>query len=317
MDTSKKLAMNELTGKPCIFITSLGRTGTHFFGTNMMRMIEGCNSVHEPDIFYFDSELYKKIKEFGLFRMTAGKFFSRYSIRGLNIARQIGTIPDDEIVECIRHMRTNSLENAGAAILLESNCSWSSLVDLLPKAFPNARVAYILRDPRSWICSWLNNAGARYSPLDVRSWFKDTRLTPHHIKGDPNQARWKEMTIFDKFCWFWNAENSFALECANRSDSIKVFRFEDIFCKDNDYEAMIEMLEHLTAFPVGFRPEWKLDRELMGRKTNTEYGDRFPEWDRWEPWQVRSLDDHCGDLMALFAYGEEPEWRERLSQCEQ
>ncbi len=38
--------------RPCIFITSAGRTGTQFLGYKMSHMIEDCTSIHEPDLLY-------------------------------------------------------------------------------------------------------------------------------------------------------------------------------------------------------------------------------------------------------------------------
>ena len=78
------------------------------------------------------------------------------------------------------------------------------------------------------------------------------------------------------------------------------------------FESYTYAEEYLTAFSDDFRPKWELNREMMGRKTNTKYGDKFPTWDKWEHWQVRRLNEHCGELMTRFGYGEEPEWQERL-----
>ena len=163
--------------------------------------------------------------------MTIGKFFSRCSIRGLNIARQMSALSDEEIVECIRQMRTKTLNNLSTSVYLESNCSWGSLVDLLPAAFTNARVAYIIRDPRSWLRSWMNIPTPRYSRHDIRSWFKNSRLTPHHINGDPNRVRWKDMTMFEKSCWFCKWFNVFrdkqgVIFCINNQS--RIFHFFNV-----------------------------------------------------------------------------------------
>lgn len=305
--------MDELAKKHCIFITSLGRTGTNFFGDKMADMIDDCRSLHEPDVLYVDPLLFQKIKEFGFFRMTLGKLLSRYSVRGLNIARQSGRLSDDEILPYLKDMRIRTLGNTKQSVYLEANCAWSSLPDLLSMAFPNSRIVYIVRDPRSWVSSWLNNSGARYSLFDVRSWFKYTRLTPYLINGDRYQDKWRDMTRFEKFCWFWTQENTYALARASLTDAVKIFRFEDLFNEEGDYSSFIHLFKFISDFPDGFKVRWNLKPELLNVKVNPSERKEFPEWRKWSEEEAKILFRHCGDLMEKFNYGKEPAWQKMIN----
>ncbi|MBE9541763.1 MAG: sulfotransferase [Proteobacteria bacterium] len=307
--------MDEVFKKHCIFITSAGRTGTHFFGQNMMHLIEDCSSVHEPDVFAYRLPLktFKRIREFGLLKMTVGKFLPRYSFKGLGIARISGRISDTEAVMCLRRMRFNTFENLRKGVYLEANFQLSEVADLIPLAFPNARIVYILRDPRSWVRSWMNMRGYIYSSRDIRSWFKNMRLTPYHFKDDPYQKRWKKMTRFEKLCWLWSREHAYALECAEKTEAVKVFRFEDLFEKNGDCEIMEQLLQFITEFSDGFKANWTLRPEILKQKTNESVRGSFPEWTEWTSEQVKLLDEHCGSLMRKLGYGNEPEWQVKAS----
>ena len=120
------------------------------------------------------------------------------------------------------------------------------------------------------------------------------------------------MTNFEKLCWAWTRENSYALECASKTETVKVFRYEDLFDKKAGYETFLQMLQFVTSFPDGFRADWTFKPELMKEKVASTSGGKFPEWPEWSDEQVRQIQEHCAVLMKQFNYGNEPEWQERL-----
>jgi len=280
----------------------------------MMQTIEDCTSLEEPDYisgYETPREMYRKIRDFGLFRVTAGRFFTHYSMRALGVARQRGKLSDSEAVKSLRLARKDILNNLKTNIYLEANLQLCALTDLLPLAFPNSRVAYIVRDPRAWVSSWMNLGRAIYSSYDVRCLF-NSRLSPHHIEGDPYKKAWKRMTRFEKLCWAWGRENSYALKCAERTDSVNVFRFEDLFGGGNNYNEMVRLLEFVSEFPDGSRAKWSIDPKLFRQKVNTSGRNIFPEWAEWNYEQAELLDEHCGELMKQLGYGREGKWQKKL-----
>lgn len=300
--------------KPCIFIVSTGRTATAFFGETMSQMIEGCTSRHEADVLGLGRphEWIAKVREFGLFHMTAGKLLPRYSLRTLGVARRSGRLPDAKIVEYLRQLRKDILTRVSSDVYLEANNQYSAFLDLLPVAFPNSRLVYIIRDPRSWVSSWLSMRFPFYSWRDVRSWFKNGRLNPRHIPGDPALAQWRCMTPFEKLCWAWARENAYALECARKTAAAQIVRYEDLFDEKTSHRTFIQILEFITNFPGGEKPRWTLKPELLLRRFNLAKGKPFPHWTEWSAADARRLDRYCRSLMDQFQYGQEPDWREKI-----
>lgn len=301
--------------KPCIFVTSLGRTATQFFGQRMSQMIAGCYSVHEPDLLSLDEphQWYQKIKRFGLVRMTVGKLTTRYSLRLINVARQVGTLPDAQAVAYLRELRGDMVAKVTADIYLEANWQYRGLVDLLPLAFPNCRVIYIIRDPRSWVRSWMNKVSSYYSWRDYISWFKNGRLTPYHFPDDPYQEAWRHMTQFERLCWVWARENSYALACVQKTEAARVFRFEDLFGEQESHITFPQLLDFVTHFPNGWRAAWVLQPALLTQKLHATRRDTFPHWRQWTQAQAQQLDRHCRGLMDTFHYGQEPEWQRKIN----
>lgn len=301
--------------KPCIFIISTGRTATQFFGYKMADMIQECTSEHEPDVLWLNrpQEWYRKIKRFGGLRMTLGRLNPRYSLRALNVARHSCKITDSKAIDYIKQLRISILRNLTSEIYLEANSQYNGLVDLLPLSFPNSRIAYIIRDPRSWVRSWMDITISLYSWRDIRSWFKSARLTPHNIRDDPYRGKWSKMSQFEKLCWLWNRENSYALECVSKTDAAKIFRFEDLFDEKRRNKAFPQLLKFVTSFPNGFRAKWLFKPDLLSQKVHSTSGKKFPKWTGWSNEQAKQLDRHCGALMQRFNYDQEPDWREKLN----
>jgi len=72
-----------LTEKKCIFITSVGRSGTRFIAKTFPTMIANSRSFHEPDILTTKhiEEWPLKFRNFGFINITVGKFLGVSGLR--------------------------------------------------------------------------------------------------------------------------------------------------------------------------------------------------------------------------------------------
>ena len=301
--------------KPCIFITSTGRTGTQFFGQKMSRMIDGCTSIHEADLVWLrrPREWYGKLRRFGLCRMTVGRLTPYHSLRTLANARQTNRISDSEAVDCLKALRLEVIRTCQRRVFCEANAQYGAVVDLLEHAFPNSRTLYVVRDPRDWVRSFMNIRAGFYSPFEIRRWIPKGRLKASQFASDPYANQWRKMSRFERLCWAWNQENSHAIRCAAKTDNARVCRFEDLFHGQQREEAFRKMLEFVTEFPDGFRARWTFDPSILSQKVHSKSAGPFPKWTEWQQMYVNQVHEHCGELMQQFGYGQEPQWREKVS----
>lgn len=294
-----------------VFIVSGGRTGTQFFGDLLSEMIEGAYSVHEPDLANpLDvPRMSRAIRQFGLWHMVVGRALGLTGIRNLSQRRIQGKLSSAAAIEAIRRQRTPYYDTIAAPLIVESYPQWYGLIPEVRALRPEAKFAGILRDPRDWVKSWLDHGG-HHSWRDLTALFGQRRLSPRDTGQTELAARWSEASEFEKHCWDWKMYNEPIVAAADTDPLVKVWKFEDLFLGASD-APMKELLafaaEHgERSYRVNF------DAGLRSDKRNASRGSA-PRWEEWSAEQARILDSHCGPLMRRFGYGDEPEWREKLT----
>jgi hypothetical protein len=132
----------------------------------------------------------------------------------------------------------------------------------LRRAFPEARIVHIIRDPRTFLPSALNR-GWGLNP-------HDPRMTPVHT-GEMKKDAWKDLTAVKKLCWYWLRTNAMILA----APPVATIPFEKIFGGDHsgfgdilealgvarDFQAQVDFDAKTNQTPVSYIPGWKGWRE--------------------------------------------------------
>jgi hypothetical protein len=275
-------------------------------------MIEDCFSVHEPDVFEgLTRRTWERIKTFGLGHMVVGRGIGRTGIRNLAQRRLSGVASESEIDAAICRHRNGYYASLAASLIIESYYQWFGLLSAVRRVYPNCRVVGVMRDPRTWVASWMN-FGSHHDRRDLVRLFGQRRLSPDMIGDVEYVSRWSSMSRFERLCWDWRTIYQQIVDFAAADTRTRLYRYEDIFFCKNRLETINDMLDFITRFEDRkYRYEFKeskLDQRLHGSKTNA-----FPGWPDWSPEQARALDETCRKLMARFGYGHEQEWQLKLA----
>jgi hypothetical protein len=301
--------------KHCVFITSTGRTGTRFLAKSLSKMVEDCYAVHEPaNVFIKDLKKWSDdIKRFGFYQMTVGQFLPSKSMCKLSTYRRRGKITDEKTKEYIKGLRKQILEETKESLYVESSNHLHGVIDLLGDVFPNSKVVFIIRDPRTWIRSAISSpVYLLYSKVDFS--FLGMSMRAFHFKDDPYSTKWNSMSKFEKFAWYYNKLNTLVLEFMKNKKNFKLYRYEDLFLGEKKEENFIDLLEFSTKFDDGFSRKYTFEPSFLKKKINSasdEY--KIPHWKNWDKKRAQILQKHCGNLMDMFGYGKEPEWLEKLN----
>ena len=252
-----------------ILLLSTGRTGTkalaHYFDT----AFDHVYAVHEPP-------------PSRRLRVASNRFLA-------------GRLPERRLVDLYVAARRGRLERVAQPVYLESNPFLHGFVGVLDRVFRAPRVVHIVRDPRTYVRSYLNygafkgvkGLAARYYPY----WM----LKPEQV--DPAAPRrWREMSRVERLAWRWKTINTVLDRgAALYGDRYVRVRYEDLFAEDGSG------LRRLAQW-AGLQPTAGFER-LREERVNASTGKQAPKFDQWEPAERKVLLDLCGPLMERYGYG--------------
>ena len=293
--------------KKLAFIISGGRTGTLLLGESLSKFIDDCHSEHEPDVLVLGKfKTIPRIRTFGVWHMIIGRILNQTGTRiiGQKFCRK--SISEEKAVALLKRSRKKYHDTIKETLIIESNSQWWALTHLINKAWPAAKIAVIVRDPRDWIRSWINKSG-RYDRYDLVAYIPPGRLTPQKV-GDHKWAQhWEDFSTFEKLAWEWMyIYSTITSHSTADQENIKLYRFEDLFSTEED------TLEEMVNFITLHRDKKYGVSEIskLKRITRNSSSGLMPHWKNWNPDQVASINRICGDLMHKFSYGNEAEWKD-------
>lgn len=291
--------------KDLVFIVSAGRTGTQFFGRQLSSIVEDCVSAHEPDRYAgFSRATWESIRKFGFNQVVLQRILRRSGIRHLTQQRLAGQLSEQQVIRSIHQQRDKYFHKQHASLIVESYYQWYGLLPCLRQAYPECKIAAIVRDPRTWVMS-LQHRNLRHAMGRFAG-----RLTPEIAHDKEHRGQWRDMNEFERICWEWKTINETILASVENDPQARLYRFEDLFLAGEDDAEMRRLLTFITNFgdrsyPVHF------DDSMLASRFNVS-SEISMKWPDWPGTRARALQAICGNLMLELGYGNEPAWSERL-----
>lgn len=294
----------KLIQKPSIIVSSIGRTGTNFLSEVFREISDDCYSLHEPDVLTLGKSrglkhIRQQLKEMGVVNFFR-KLKGGWSLAQISDKRFLGKIDSAEALRETLKQRKKFVETSPDKFYIESSIGYYGLLDLLDKTFKDYKAIYIVRDPRSWVCS----AFSWGQPYKRRLKLKMVRQWPEagEINTNPYQKQWPEMDDLARICWAWRYLNEFALDLARKNSNIRIFKFEDIFTGETKNSQILELLDFATDLKterINYNQNKALD--LLGKKINYSRNS-FPAYEQWDKKDKNTLKEICSPLMKRLDY---------------
>ncbi|MEM7333475.1 MAG: hypothetical protein AAF490_15405 [Chloroflexota bacterium] len=294
--------------KPTIIVTSLGRTGTQYFAKLFDALLDDVTAVHEPDIMNVVefkgvaryAKLWEKINEVGAFNILVKKPLGLWGLVLQSDKRFLGAVSEQSAIDQILKQRQQFIQSRPGQIYMESSLAFYGLLDLLPTTFSNYRAAYIVRNGRSWVQSWMNwgqEHGGIYGKSGISKLMGHNWPTAEQIPTDAYFDRWPHMSRFERLCWAWAHFNQHAIDSLEGSEHGRLFKFEDIFSQREKFEELIQFLVEISPEPVA---QVNLDQLRQQRKHQSQ--GQFPAWEKWPEAHKAQFETHCALLMQRLNY---------------
>jgi len=292
-------------------IASGGRTGTTFFGNLLCSIIEDSFSVHEPDLFAgFNAQTWSRIRTFGVYHMLFGRIIGRTGIRNLSQKYLAGELSEEQLALAVRKHREKYDNSIDKSFIIESYPQWYGILPALPKVFPHYKVVGLIRDPRTWVQSLVNQEGL-YGDKKSFLKFGHKILDPFMIGDQAYMTRWPHMSAFEKSCWLWAAITKTLQLYGEQDENIRIFRYEDLFLAPERDQNMVSMLHFMTVFENRVF-KYHFDPSMLENVKNSSRSKKMPLWKDWPQKLCLQMKEICGSLMQDCGYGLEKEWQDKL-----
>jgi hypothetical protein len=291
-----------------------------FLGERLSDILDDCFSVHEPDILHVVpqktwsahlADTFRKVRSFGLYHMLIGRVLGKSGTRALAYAYLSGRLSEKQLIDRIHQARDAYIAGRSERVFIEACHQWYPVLGPLQQAYPAARMALVVRDPRTWIMSFLN-WGGRHDSRDWVEKLRAGRITPDLVRDAEFASEWPEMSAFEKIAWDWRFIYRQLARQAQKNRQARIFRFEDLFDENADPETRTDFLEHIAGRTPRPGEVEALNVALANRINSSKQG-RLDAWRTWRPERARALERTCGQGMRELGYGSEPEWARLLA----
>lgn len=249
-----------------IFVLSTGRTGTKTLAEGLVG--DEIKSPHQPP--------------FSRLLTIAANYYLHGWLPWKGLEWLVVRLREPQILnaDCRYYVQVFSLDYMPAKMFREK--------------YPNVYIIHIVRDPRTFVRSYLNWMHSRF-----KSWAANKIILGWHpssyFTGEMSWRAWQQMDEFQRVCWQWVYKNTLLERLFAEDEHYLRIRFEDLFLTQDSHT-----LKEMLAF-VGI-PYRERFEAMLEKSKNVSSKAHFPSWETWAPKRKRELMDICGGKMEDYGY---------------
>jgi len=256
--------------KIALFILSTGRTGTTALAEYMGELGGRVTSVHEP-------------KPSRVLRIASNRYLC-------------GRMSRTELIRRYHVCRKNLFRRIETPVYIESNPFLHGFIEVLGELLPSPKVLHIVRDPRTYVPSYINYGGlSGLKGLAVR--FLPFWMIKPDLLEPQSGLRWNAMSDIERFAWRWDRVNGILDKgAAIYGDQYRRVRFEDIFA--DPAAAITDICQW-----IGLEEKYPTPaKKKQYRRVNASVRRRVSPWEEWEETDRHTLYEFCGERMVRYGY---------------
>lgn len=205
-----------------------------------------------------------------------------------------GWLPRSALEWLVARLREPQILNADCRYYVQTFSLDYLPAKIISEKYPNVYIIHIVRDPRTFVRSYLNWTHSRF-----KSWVANKMVLGWHPSGyftsELPWRGWRQMDEFQRVCWHWTYKNTLLERLFADDERYIRIRFEDLFLAQDS-----GTLREILAF-VGI-PYQERFAAMLQKSKNVSYKTYFPSWKTWGAEQKRQLLDICGEKMREYGY---------------
>jgi hypothetical protein len=251
-----------------VLLLSTGRTGTKALASYFDTAFENVCALHEPP------------------RSRHLRVASNRHLRG--------RLSEQQLVETYAAARRARFAEIREPIYIESNPFLHGFVGVFDQVFDAPRIVHIVRDPRTYVRSYINHGAFRGIKGLAARYYPDWMIKPERL--DPRaKRRWRDMSHVERIAWRWDTING-VLDRGEAvyGDRYLRVKFEDVFAEDG---SGLRRLAEWIGLPTSAAFE-----RLREERVNASQGRSLPRWEQWEASDQRAVLELCAARMERYGY---------------
>ena len=213
-----------------------------------------------------------------------------------------GLLPTRALQALVRRIRIPQIRKAKCRHYVQSFAFDHLAAKILHDAFDNVRIVHVVRDPRTFVPSYLNWTHTR-----LKSYIANKGAPGWHpngwLAGEFSFREWRALDEFQRVCWHWRFKNELLEILFSDSPRYMRLRFEDVMFGERREEVLASFLSFLDI------PHESRFESVFRKQTNVSKKTYFPSYSDWTSERKKQLAELCGFLMVRYGYAAEEQDR--------
>lgn len=205
-----------------------------------------------------------------------------------------GWLPEHALEWLVLHVREPQIFRSNCRYYMQVYSLDYMAAKIISDKYPNVYIIHIVRDPRTFVPSYMNWLRTRYKSYlankIVYGWHPSGFFT-----GEMPWRKWRKMDQFQRICWHWSYKNMLLERLFEGCEHYIQVRFEDLFCE----KGMGVLRSVFSLMRVPYRDDFTA---LLGQRKNRSPRTRFPTWDGLPSYRKQQLLAICGPQMGHYGY---------------
>lgn len=196
--------------------------------------------------------------------------------------------------QLVRWLREPQILNANCRYYIQTYSLDYLPAKIISQRLPNVYVIHLVRDPRTFVRSYLNWMHTRFNSFVANKLVFGWHPSGLFTRAVPGRV-WLRMNEFQKVCWHWTYKNALLERLFEGDARYKRARFEDLFLSEGT-----ETLHDILTFAgVPYRDGFESAIRQSKNRSRKSY---FPAWQEWSVERRQQLLEMCGSQMRHYGY---------------
>ncbi len=205
-----------------------------------------------------------------------------------------GWLPQPVLTALVRRWREPQIRQAACRYYVQVFSLDYMPAFILSQRLPHVHIIHLIRDPRTWVPSYLNWMHTRWQSAVANKlivgWHPSGFWT-----GEIPLAQWLKMDAFQRTCWHWTYKNRLLETLFANYPAYQQVHFEALFGSEG--ARMLQSMLEKAGIPYQERYAG-----ILRHPQNQSRRDYFPTWPDLPAYRQQQLLSQCGDLMRQYGY---------------